>query len=94
MTANLATFLRTRRHGLSHTTKKPGVVWIDALCINQDDTREREQQIMLMRSIYQHAASLLIWLGEETGDSNLAMDLLRRLGCPGEETSKVWIMVS
>jgi len=43
-------------------------LWIDQLCINQADTREKEQQIPLMGLIYRHATNTVIWLGEEGGD--------------------------
>ena len=34
-------------------------LWIDAVCIHQDDNRERAQQVQLMRSIYQKASRVL-----------------------------------
>jgi hypothetical protein len=37
--------------------------WIDAVCINQNDIVERNGQVSMMASIYQQAASTLIWLG-------------------------------
>jgi hypothetical protein len=39
-------------------------LWIDALCINQEDEVEKETQILLMGDIYQKCASCWIWLGE------------------------------
>ncbi|KAF2792212.1 HET-domain-containing protein [Melanomma pulvis-pyrius CBS 109.77] len=44
-------------------------LWIDQLCINQKDTREKERQIPLMGLVYRHATNTVIWLGEE-GDDN------------------------
>lgn len=32
-------------------SKKSGCIWADAICINQDDLRERDQQVPLMRQI-------------------------------------------
>jgi hypothetical protein len=40
------------------------VIWINALCINQEDDHDKEQQIPLMDSIYANAAITYIWLGE------------------------------
>lgn len=37
-------------------------VWIDALCINQDDVLERNQQVNIMADIYRHAESVIVWL--------------------------------
>lgn len=47
----------------SHT--KTCLLWIDALCINQDDMDERSNQVKGMRGIYQRAASVWIWFGSE-----------------------------
>ena len=40
-------------------------IWIDALCINQDDIKERSNQVKAMREIYQKAKSVRIWFGTE-----------------------------
>jgi hypothetical protein len=39
-------------------------LWIDALCINQDDLQERNEQVPLMGRIYSKAETVLIHLGE------------------------------
>lgn len=53
--------------------------WIDAICINQSDTMERNHQVQMMKSIYSRAQSVSIWLGESEQDSDLdnAMSGLR-----------------
>ncbi|RYP25962.1 hypothetical protein DL768_011875 [Monosporascus sp. mg162] len=40
-------------------------IWVDAICINQQDDAERTHQVGLMRDIYQLSAEVLIWLGEQ-----------------------------
>lgn len=45
-------------------SKKDRLLWIDALCIDQDNLRERNHQIVLMRRIYSAATRTLIWLGD------------------------------
>jgi hypothetical protein len=40
-------------------------LWVDQLCINQDDDVEKHEQIQLMGQIYQAAKSVVIWLGED-----------------------------
>jgi hypothetical protein len=43
---------------------QPRMLWIDALCINQSDVRERSHQVQLMCRIYKSAKQVVIWLGE------------------------------
>ena len=50
-------------------------LWIDALCINQDDLDERTSQVQLMWSIFGKAWKILAWLGEESEDSKLGMQM-------------------
>lgn len=38
-------------------------IWIDFLCINQDDCSEKNQQVPMMRKIYLQAAQVIISLG-------------------------------
>lgn len=45
-------------------------VWIDALCINQDDTPERESQVRLMGAVYSQAKNVLCWLGPFKSSDN------------------------
>jgi hypothetical protein len=39
------------------------VLWIDAICIDQSSNAEKNQQVPLMRNIYEAASLVLIWLG-------------------------------
>jgi len=70
--------------GLKHNRRRNSSVllWIDAICINQQDIPERNHQIQLMRDIYMQAEQALVWLGESSEDSDLAMDLIRRWSPP------------
>jgi hypothetical protein len=38
--------------------------WIDALSINQEDIQERNTEVKRMRSLYERAWSVVVWLGE------------------------------
>jgi hypothetical protein len=58
----------------------PRRLWIDAICIDQGNLHERSQQVRLMSRIYSRSQRLLIWLGVESQDSNLAMDFLSHTG--------------
>jgi len=52
------------------------LLWVDALCINQKDIVERNQQLRLMSRIYNAADVVLIYLGETTEDSDYTIDLI------------------
>lgn len=66
--------------------KKMRTLWIDAICINQDDKTEREEQVRRMGGIYRLAKSVIVWLGPATVDSRLALSTLEHLGCQIEIT--------
>ncbi|TGO18457.1 hypothetical protein BPAE_0382g00020 [Botrytis paeoniae] len=53
------------------------VMWIDQICINQEDNKEKEMQIPLMARIYKHAFNTVIWLGQWGPDSDSAIQLLK-----------------
>ena len=55
-------------------------LWVDALCINQNDYKERGRQIQKMRTIYGSSWSVIAWIGEESEDSSKACRLIERLG--------------
>jgi len=78
--ANLAAALRQLRG--SKATALRSFWWIDALCINQADVRERNAQVALMRRIYGSAAHVWVWLGGAADRSGAAMALVRKLGRP------------
>ena len=46
---------------------------IDAVCINQGSTRERNDQVALMKQIYEKAARVIVWLGEEDRTTALVL---------------------
>lgn len=55
-------------------------VWIDGLCINQEDVKERTQQVSIMDRIYKAGDKVLIWLGEEGPGIEEALAKLDRIG--------------
>jgi hypothetical protein len=58
---NLDSFLRYTRHTESKT-----VLWIDAICIDQNNIAERNRQISRMFEIYDAADIVLSWLENQT----------------------------
>ncbi|KAI2602040.1 heterokaryon incompatibility protein-domain-containing protein [Hypoxylon sp. NC1633] len=61
VTKHLLTILHDLRK--QDTTRE---IWIDAICINQEDEAEKTHQVRLMSRIYSEARSTLIWLGGPT----------------------------
>jgi hypothetical protein len=51
-------------------------LWIDVLWLNHRDGNEKALQIERMRTIYQTGSKVLGWLGEDSQDSDMAMDLV------------------
>ncbi|RKF53652.1 putative heterokaryon incompatibility protein [Golovinomyces cichoracearum] len=52
---------------------KPRKLWVDAICINQEDYDERAHQVPLMKEIYPRADKVLVWLGEADKKDELAL---------------------
>ncbi|KAH6972338.1 heterokaryon incompatibility protein-domain-containing protein [Ilyonectria sp. MPI-CAGE-AT-0026] len=44
---------------------KERFVWVDMLCVDQDNNAEKTQQVRIMGEIYSNARRVLIWLGNE-----------------------------
>lgn len=62
--------------------RQPGhsiVIWIDQICINQEDEKEKAVQVPLMDRIYTQSFNTVIWLGPEGDGSQAAMQLLDRI---------------
>jgi hypothetical protein len=47
----------------SQTDEDPLYLWIDAICVDQDNVRERNHQVPRMHTIYSAASGILVWLG-------------------------------
>lgn len=57
------------------------ILWIDAMCIDQSNIQERNEQVRMMKNIYEHAQSVISWLGHEDSSehSDEAMEIIPRL---------------
>jgi hypothetical protein len=51
-------------------------VWVDALCINQNNPTERSIQVSQMAQVYQGASMVYVWLGESNRLTEQAFDEL------------------
>ena len=74
LSSNLAQALRYIRH-----PSQPRQLWIDALCIDQSSSREKNHQVRQMYQIFAQATRVLIWLGESDEDSEYALTHLEGL---------------
>lgn len=69
VTQNLYNALRHLRY-----EDEPRMLWIDAVCINQEDYHERNTQVAMMADIYSQATRVLIWLGDAQSDASHAQN--------------------
>ncbi|EPE34326.1 heterokaryon incompatibility protein [Glarea lozoyensis ATCC 20868] len=78
--SNLVTILR-------YLTKKnvSRMLWVDAICINQNDVAEKNVQVQRMVQIYRQASAMLVWLGEPTETSDMAFKTIEN-----ERNLKSW----
>ncbi|KAF2133115.1 HET-domain-containing protein, partial [Dothidotthia symphoricarpi CBS 119687] len=74
VTKNLFLALRYLRH-----PSQDRILWIDAICINQEDNKERGHQVQQMASIYKRAERVVIWLGQATSETDLIFRCMHQL---------------
>ena len=53
------------------------IIWVDAVCIDQENLEEKSNQVQLMAKIYSKATRVLVWLGETADDSDGALEGIR-----------------
>jgi hypothetical protein len=68
VTVNLETGLRSLRDRW-----KIRLLWVDAICINQDDVPEKNIQVPQMARLYSAARAVVVWLGPSTPNIELAV---------------------
>jgi hypothetical protein len=73
VTANLFSALRRVRH---LTDDK--CIWIDAICIDQNNAKEKERQVALMGRIYKNASKVVVWVGEENKWISAGVSVIKR----------------
>jgi hypothetical protein len=78
---NLLLMDQNRRTGTHEFQDHSVLVWVDALCINQEDPVERSQQVRQMRQIYSRASEVISWI---PCGSEQAVDYLVRNRFHGE----------
>ncbi|KAL6355881.1 hypothetical protein LRP88_09464 [Fusarium phalaenopsidis] len=70
---NLYAFLQVFRQ-----KEEEVALWVDRVCINQADNKEKADQVSKMSIIFSIAANVVIWLGppDKEGESDRAMDFI------------------
>jgi hypothetical protein len=79
VTTNLLAVLKRLRSESS----TPRLLWIDAICINQEDIIEQSKQVKLMTYVYRYSGRTLVWIGE-------APPLLAREAWLFRRSHKLW----
>ena len=69
VTENLFEALRALRHSQDQAR----YIWVDAICVNQSDDREKGEQVRNMLEIYQKATRVVAWLGSAQKDMENAL---------------------
>lgn len=53
-------------------------IWVDAICIDQENIGERNHQVGFMASIYSNASQVIAYLGPGSVDTDMVMDHLNK----------------
>lgn len=57
-------------------------LWVDALCICQDETSDKSSQVRMMGDIFRKATRTWIWLGEASDEDEAVVDYLCNASSP------------
>ncbi|KAL9078909.1 MAG: hypothetical protein Q9157_002165 [Trypethelium eluteriae] len=71
--SDLVAALRALRHH-EHDRR----LWIDAVCIDEDNVTERNRQVEMMADIYGNADCVRIWLGNPSESSRIAIRFIKK----------------
>ena len=67
-----------------------GYYWIDAVCIDQLNNKERSEQVIIMDKIFQRATAVDVWLGKAYPDTQKINDIVQDLVSLQEQEQK-WL---
>jgi hypothetical protein len=65
------------------------VLWVDAICINQKDKKERGHQVGMMRNVYSKATEVLVWLGESSKEMTTPDPVAQSIATEQQNTTTV-----
>ncbi|KAF7177623.1 hypothetical protein CNMCM7691_005952 [Aspergillus felis] len=83
VTTNLEAALKCLRH-----SRKKRHIWIDFICIDQNNVKEKNTQLPLMGRIYKDATAVVAWLGPINPNMEQAMSMIK----PRESSSLAGIL--
>ena len=58
---------------------RPRLLWVDAICIDQDNLEEKNHQVPKMATIYNDAKRVCVWLGEGGASIEKALSFVNRI---------------
>jgi hypothetical protein len=76
ITPNLNAALRYLRPKYSPSLDEELILWVDAVCINQEDNTEKAWQVAQMQRVYSQASRVIVWLGPPADGSDIAINAL------------------
>jgi hypothetical protein len=74
VTRNLGETLQYLRHETNSRT-----LWIDAIYVNQQDPKERNEQVGRMADLFSKADRVVIWLRPESDNSSIAIECFQEI---------------
>lgn len=62
--------------------EKPCKLWVDAICIDQQNLYEKSVQVQKMENTYRDSTSVIVWLGAPSGNEKIlsAISIIDNLG--------------
>lgn len=64
------------------------ILWIDAICIDQNNHKERGHQVQQMGEIYKKAELVVVWLGRGSKESDVLIDFLKTSSYDAGDTDR------
>jgi hypothetical protein len=65
--------------GENSQIEREPLIWIDAVCINQEDVAEKSSQVAMMDQIYSAAQNVIVWLGINDWHTTAAIEVMKSL---------------
>jgi hypothetical protein len=70
---------RNLYNALHRLHRETDTIWADAICINQADIAERNQQVFIMDEVYRHAFGVFIWTGLAYEETECVIFMIRKI---------------